>query len=100
MQLPRLSIACILLAAACSSPEHRASDRRPRAKAVTPVSAPAGSPGGQPATSPAPAPGIRVGDQARDFTLPDDQGHPTRLSDLRGRSAVLLAFYPKDFTGG
>ena len=51
-------------------------------------------------TESAAAPGIRVGQVAADFTLPDDAGRPVRLSEHRGRSAVLLAFYPKDFTGG
>jgi thioredoxin-dependent peroxiredoxin len=40
-----------------------------------------------------------VGDQAPDFTLPDQDGNPVRLSDLRGRRVVLY-FYPKADTPG
>jgi peroxiredoxin Q/BCP len=41
----------------------------------------------------------RAGDPAPDFTLPDQSGHPVRLSDFHGRWVVLY-FYPKDFTAG
>lgn len=37
--------------------------------------------------------------KATDFTLPDQDGEPVRLSDLRG-SWVVLYFYPKDDTPG
>lgn len=47
-----------------------------------------------------PVEGIRTGDMAVDFTLPDHTATPFKLADRRGRNAVLLAFYPKDFTGG
>ena len=40
-----------------------------------------------------------VGSVAPDFTLPDDQGSPVRLQDLRGQR-VLIYFYPKDMTSG
>lgn len=43
---------------------------------------------------------IAVGDQAPDFTLPDKNGTPVRLSDLLKDSAVVLYFYPKDDTPG
>jgi peroxiredoxin Q/BCP len=39
---------------------------------------------------------VRAGDPAPDFTLPDAAGRPVRLSDFRGRSEVVLFFYPKD----
>jgi peroxiredoxin Q/BCP len=39
---------------------------------------------------------VRVGDPAPDFTLPAATGEPIRLSQFRGRSAVVLFFYPKD----
>lgn len=42
---------------------------------------------------------VRVGDQAPDFTLPDQDGRPVRLADLRG-SWVVLYFYPADDTPG
>jgi peroxiredoxin Q/BCP len=37
-----------------------------------------------------------VGDPAPDFTLPAASGEPIRLSQFRGRSEVVLFFYPKD----
>jgi len=43
---------------------------------------------------------VDVGDQAPDFTLPDQTGTPVRLSDLVGRKTVVLYFYPKDQTPG
>jgi peroxiredoxin Q/BCP len=42
---------------------------------------------------------IAVGDTAPDFELPDQDGQPVRLSDLRGRPVVLY-FYPKADTPG
>jgi thioredoxin-dependent peroxiredoxin len=39
------------------------------------------------------------GDIAPDFTLPDQDGKPVRLSDFRGRRVVVY-FYPKDDTSG
>jgi len=44
--------------------------------------------------------GVRAGDQAPDFELPDGSGQTVRLSDFRGRKAVVLYFYPKDDTPG
>ncbi len=42
---------------------------------------------------------IEPGQQAPDFTLPNQDGEPVRLSELRGRPVVLY-FYPKDDTPG
>jgi peroxiredoxin Q/BCP len=42
---------------------------------------------------------IQAGEQAPDFELPDQDGEPVRLSDLRGRQVVLY-FYPKADTPG
>lgn len=42
---------------------------------------------------------IRVGDPFPDFELPDQNGEPIRLAELRGRPSVIY-FYPKDDTGG
>src|SRR5437764_13401661 len=42
---------------------------------------------------------LEPGDQAPDFTLPDQHGNPVRLSDLRGKTVVLY-FYPKADTPG
>jgi thioredoxin-dependent peroxiredoxin len=44
--------------------------------------------------------GVRVGDLAPDFTLPDQRGVPVRLGDLIGKKNVVLYFYPKDATPG
>ena len=41
-----------------------------------------------------------MGDLAPDFTLPDHTGSPVKLSDFRGRSHVVLYFYPKDYSPG
>ena len=37
---------------------------------------------------------LNPGDQAPDFTLPDQHGNPVSLSGLRGKTVVLY-FYPK-----
>lgn len=39
-----------------------------------------------------------VGDPAPDFELRDQSGQPVRLSDYRGKKAVVLVFYPWAFT--
>jgi peroxiredoxin Q/BCP len=43
---------------------------------------------------------IQVGEQAPDFELSVHTGDRIRLSDFRGRSNVVLFFYPADFTIG
>ena len=42
---------------------------------------------------------VEPGQQAPDFELPDQDGNPTRLSELRGKRVVLY-FYPKADTPG
>ena len=42
---------------------------------------------------------LQIGMTAPNFTLPDKDGNPVTLSDLRGRKVVLY-FYPKDNTPG
>ena len=42
---------------------------------------------------------IASGNQAPDFSLPDENNHNRRLSDFHGRPVVLY-FYPKDDTPG
>ena len=43
--------------------------------------------------------GVKAGDRAPDFALPDASGKEVRLADLRGKPVVLY-FYPKDDTPG
>ena len=43
---------------------------------------------------------LKVGDEAPDFTLPDNNNKPVKLSDFRGKKNVVLAFFPAAFTGG
>ncbi len=40
--------------------------------------------------------GARVGEVAPDFDIPEADGTTKRLSDFRGKAAVVLFFYPKD----
>jgi peroxiredoxin Q/BCP len=42
---------------------------------------------------------LEQGDAAPDFDLPDQDGNPVRLSDLKGQTVVLY-FYPKADTPG
>ena len=51
--------------------------------------------------APAPPPmTLKVGDTAPDFTLPDTAGKKVTLSEFRGKSNVVLAFFVLAFTGG
>jgi len=43
---------------------------------------------------------LKVGDQAPDFTLLDQEGTPVTLSRALQAGPVILAFYPKAFTPG
>lgn len=43
---------------------------------------------------------VQVGDEAPDFTLPTQDGKTVSLSDFRGKTAIVLYFYPKDDTPG
>ncbi|MBX3744680.1 MAG: peroxiredoxin [Verrucomicrobiae bacterium] len=42
----------------------------------------------------------KVGDPAPDFTLQASDGKSYRLSDFRGKQGVVIAWFPKAFTGG
>ncbi len=44
------------------------------------------------------APEIKVGDNAPDFTLKDQDQKDVKLSDYRGKKNVVLAFYPLDWS--
>ena len=52
--------------------------------------------------APAPASTLKykVGDSAPDFTLPDTDNKPVKLSDYRGKKNVALSFFVAAFTGG
>ena len=43
---------------------------------------------------------LKEGDMAPDFNLTATTGGKVKLSDLRGKSNVVLAFFPAAFTGG
>ncbi len=47
-----------------------------------------------------PAVELKVGDVAPDFTLQGSDGKTYRLSDYRGKQAVVVAWFPKAFTNG
>ena len=42
---------------------------------------------------------VKVGDEAPDFTLKDQNGNDVTLSSFRGDKNVVLVFYPFTFTG-
>ena len=44
-------------------------------------------------------PAVEEGQKAPDFTLPSTQHGDVSLSQFHGKK-VLIAFYPRDFTGG
>jgi peroxiredoxin Q/BCP len=43
---------------------------------------------------------LKVGDVAPDFDLPGSDGKNYELSSFRGKQAVVVAWFPKAFTGG
>src|ERR1700750_3469339 len=47
-----------------------------------------------------PAPELKVGDQAPDFSLQASDGKTYKLSDFKGKKAVVVAWFPKAFTQG
>lgn len=51
-------------------------------------------------TPAAPTTHLKVGDMAPDFELTDTTGNKVKLSDLKGKKNVVLAFYVLAFTGG
>jgi peroxiredoxin Q/BCP len=46
------------------------------------------------------ASGVEVGDAAPDFTLPGSDGQQYSLKQFVGKKPVVVAWYPKAFTGG
>ena len=43
---------------------------------------------------------LKPGDSAPNFSLPGSDGETYTLADYKGRQAVVLAWFPKAFTGG
>ncbi len=43
---------------------------------------------------------LRVGERAAEFTLPDETGTDRSLTELLSTGAIILYFYPFDFTPG
>ena len=43
---------------------------------------------------------LKVGDKAPDFTMKGSDGKTYKLSELCRERAVVVAWYPKAFTGG
>ena len=43
---------------------------------------------------------LKVGDAAPDFALPGSDGKTYKLSNFKGKQTVVIAWFPKAFTGG
>jgi len=43
---------------------------------------------------------VKTGDSAPPFKLPGSDGKTYQLSDFNGKQVVVIAWYPKAFTGG
>jgi thioredoxin-dependent peroxiredoxin len=43
---------------------------------------------------------LKVGDEAPDFTMEGSDGKTYKLSDFKDKQAVVVAWYPRAFTGG
>src|SRR5262245_61705518 len=43
---------------------------------------------------------LKVGDDAPDFSLTGSDGKTYKLSDFKGKQAVVIAWFPRAFTGG
>ena len=43
---------------------------------------------------------VKVGGAAPDFEMTGSDGKTYKLSDFKGKQAVVIAWYPKAFTGG
>jgi peroxiredoxin Q/BCP len=55
---------------------------------------------GPPNAAPAVPTAVKVGDMAPDFSLQGTDGKTHKLSDYRGKRAVVIAWFPKAFTQG
>src|SRR5262245_55048756 len=52
------------------------------------------------ASSEAAAEGLKVGEPAPDFELKASDGKTYKLSDFKDKQAVVVAWFPRAFTGG
>ena len=43
---------------------------------------------------------LKTGDDAPAFELPGSDGETYKLADFKGKQVVVVAWYPKAFTGG
>ena len=43
---------------------------------------------------------LKVGDDAPDFSMVGSDGNTYTLADFKGKQAVVVAWFPKAFTGG
>jgi len=43
---------------------------------------------------------LKVGDKVPDFALKGSDGKTYKLADLKGKKHIVIAWYPKAFTGG
>ena len=50
--------------------------------------------------APAGAEELKAGDMAPNFELQGSDGKTYKLSDFQGKKAVVIAWFPKAFTGG
>jgi peroxiredoxin Q/BCP len=46
------------------------------------------------------APALKAGDTAPAFSLPGTDGKTHSLEEFKGKKAVVIAWFPKAFTGG
>ena len=85
-----LFCAALLAAFACKPKEAPPTAAAPRDSAAA----------AQAASAAAPAPTLGKGDRAPDFSLMGSDGKMHALSDHVGKQAVVIAWFPKAFTGG
>lgn len=43
---------------------------------------------------------LKVGDSAPNFELKGSDGKTYKMSELKGKKAIVIAWFPKAFTGG
>ena len=90
--------ASVLLVTGCSRDAAAPSATSSSASAASVPATP--RPTGAATGSAAGATGLAVGDLAPDFSLPGSDGKVHKLSEHRGKEAVVVAWFPKAFTGG